>query len=372
MLCFFMEYLNEGSLTDVLDEYLKEGEIPSPRDLLVFSAHLVQGLKYLHEQNILHRDLKPDNILVDNEGFLKITDFGLSRVVGNAEKKGLSPGLLDEEGLVGTPDYIAIESIEAKGPISPAVDWWSLGCILFQMIWGYPPFNDINKDRIYENIRRFRIEWNHEDKIRNPIRYRFIMGLLHPDPNKRLGANGAKEIMEHSFFNEIDWESLDKEMSPHMKKVRKRQEKYMDTTSIRNKNNKCFAFKSIESDKSKKAKTQIKTKLTLLSDFVDKELEMMGTGDELNENQIGVVNVQPFVKNENLKRLNLKTFEKKFRRVQIGGPEIKKIVRLVENYCFIVNNFTNYDFIFDFKSICLLYTSPSPRDLSTSRMPSSA
>jgi serine/threonine protein kinase len=343
-----MEYLREGNLSDMFQDYIKESRMPTSRDFKVYAAHLVQGLKYLHEQNILHRDLKPDNILVDAKGYLKITDFGLSRVVDSAEKKGLSPGLFSEEGMVGTPDYMAIEFVEEKTPITTAVDWWSLGCILYQMLHGYPPFNDISIERIHENIRRFNIEWNHEDKLKNLQRYYFVMGLLHPDPKRRLGTRGAEEIMNHPFFKDINWENLDKELSPHIKFVRKKQKKSPNVNSVRQKNKQFFALISENSDMLKSSTSSIKKKYQLLSEFVDKELQNMNSDVNVN-NPFGLIKVQPFVKNENLKRLNLKSYEQKFRRIQLNGPEMKRVYSIVKDQFFIINYFDNYDFLFNFK-----------------------
>jgi serine/threonine protein kinase len=344
-----MEFIREGNLKDFMNENLKKGVTTMPRDLEVYAAHLVMGLKYLHEQNILHRDLKPDNILVDASGFLKITDFGLSRVVNSAEKKGLSPGLLAEEGLVGTPDYMAVELIEEKTEITSAVDWWSLGCILFEMLWGYPPFNDLSVDRVFENIRRYKIEWNYKDKIANPERYNLIMSLLHPDPTQRLGANGAAEIMNHSFFKNIDWDHLNKEVSPHMKKVRDRQTLSSKNNSVVNSNKKCFAFFTMETKNLKSTNSSIKPEKMLLSEYVEKELNLLEINDTKVKKHNKGFTVQPFVKKENLKRLNLQSFEKKFQNVEISNSHLKRLLMILKTNCFIVNYFVNYDFIFDFK-----------------------
>ena len=336
-----MEYVREGNLSTFLEEYLNNGETPSARDLRVYAAHLVQGLRYLHDHSILHRDLKPDNILVDAGGFLKITDFGLSRVVSSAENKGLSPGLLDEEGLVGTPDYMALELVEGRTPITKAVDWWSLGCILFQMIWGYPPFNDLTRERIYENIRRFNLEWSAEDKALRPLRYDLVMRLLHPDPTRRLGARGAREIMEHAFFRDIDWDQLHKEVSPHMTRVRMRQKKRARKTGLE------FAGRRGSETPTPNVSPLEGGARVPLSEYLDAEFAKIrqGGGGHL---PFDLVKVQPFVKKDNLKKLNLKSFQQRFKKAQIPASEIKRLAAIVQSHVFIVNYFENYDFIFRF------------------------
>lgn len=113
---------------------------------------------------------------------------------------------------VGTPDYLAPETIsgEEQGEYS---DWWSLGCILFEFIYGYPPFHDETPDKVFQNILRGDISWpplsEEEDmKICPPLAKDLIKKLLILDPQERLGFNGAEEIKEHPFFQDVEWDKL--------------------------------------------------------------------------------------------------------------------------------------------------------------------
>jgi len=98
----------------------------------IYAAELVEALSYLHKHGVLYRDLKPENVLIGSDGYLKITDFGLSKtgLDNNFNKKTYS--------FCGTPEYLAPEIIEGKGH-GKSVDWWSLGAILYEMLCGMPP-----------------------------------------------------------------------------------------------------------------------------------------------------------------------------------------------------------------------------------------
>lgn len=123
----------------------------------------------------------------------------------------------DEDGsevkrFVGTPDYLSPETIEGKvqGEYS---DWWSVGCILFEFLFGYPPFHADTPDLVFKNILAGNIDWpplskEEENEICPPTAKDLIMKLLTIDPEKRLGSNGAEEIMKHPYFKEINWDTL--------------------------------------------------------------------------------------------------------------------------------------------------------------------
>ncbi|TFK43655.1 hypothetical protein BDQ12DRAFT_643254 [Crucibulum laeve] len=306
-----MEYLNGGdcaalikSLGCLPEEWTKN-----------YIAEVVLGLEYLHQRGVVHRDLKPDNLLIDQHGHLKLTDFGLSRIgllgrqtregqmmtrphtrygsrsrppsmdsaylsspliyadvsaggsyftqrtnavsrVGNSpylpptddvsessgseslsglhvrrsvkqlndsplqsfateltndlrshsnSGGGTPPG---EQKFVGTPDYLAPETILGLRGDDAAVDWWALGVITYEFLYGIPPFHAETPEKVFENILSGNIEW-HEDWIEFSEESRdFMKALMTLDPNERLGSAGAEEVKAHPFFAGIDWDKV--------------------------------------------------------------------------------------------------------------------------------------------------------------------
>lgn len=160
-----------------------------------YTTEIVVALEYLHSQSVVYRDLKPENLLLDRDGHLKITDFGFAKILNDRTWT-----------LCGTPEYLAPEIIQSKGH-NKAVDWWALGVLIYEMLAGYPPFFDDNPFGIYEKILAGKIEWpRHID----PVAKDLIKKLLVSDRTKRLGnmKNGSEDIKRHRWFKGIDWQDV--------------------------------------------------------------------------------------------------------------------------------------------------------------------
>ncbi|XP_044477087.1 probable serine/threonine protein kinase IREH1 isoform X2 [Mangifera indica] len=221
-----MEYLNGGDLYSLLRNLGCLDEDVAR----VYIAEVVLALEYLHSLRVVHRDLKPDNLLIAHDGHIKLTDFGLSKVglinstddLSGPAVSGTSMMVDDEPQLtvsehrrerskkrsaVGTPDYLAPEILLGTGHGTTA-DWWSVGVILFELIVGIPPFNAEHPQQIFDNILNRKIPWPSVSGEMSPEAQDLIDRLLTEDPHQRLGAGGASEVKQHIFFKDINWDTL--------------------------------------------------------------------------------------------------------------------------------------------------------------------
>ena len=167
-----------------------------------YIAELILAIDHLHKNNVLYRDLKPENILLDEEGHIKLTDFGLSKIVNDIEKDRTYT-------ICGTPIYVAPEVLERKG-YNKLVDWWSLGVLLYEFLTGYSPYAEARR-KIDLNIYYKPLEQN---VLISDCAFDLISKLCETDVNKRLGKN-VDDIKNHPFFKDIDWKMLEqKKLQP--------------------------------------------------------------------------------------------------------------------------------------------------------------
>ena len=169
-----------------------------------YIIELILGIEFLHKNNVIFRDLKPENILMDAEGHIKISDFGLSKILENPKDKAYT--------LCGTTKYLAPEILKNRG-YDKSVDWWSLGCIYYEMLTGKIPFK-IKNNKI--DLSVFEEKINFKENM-NPLIIDLINRLLEINPKKRIGygENDAKQIKEHKYFSDVDWNKyMNKEIEP--------------------------------------------------------------------------------------------------------------------------------------------------------------
>ncbi|XP_065866773.1 phototropin-1 isoform X2 [Euphorbia lathyris] len=221
-ICLITDYFPGGELFMLLDrqptKVLKEDAVR------FYAAEVVVALEYLHCQGIIYRDLKPENILLQSNGHVSLTDFDLSCLTSSIpqlliptpnEKKKHSrkhrqdPVFVAEpmrasNSFVGTEEYIAPEIISGAGHTS-AVDWWALGILLYEMLYGYTPFRGKTRQKTFSNILHKDLKFPGSRQVSlqgKQLMYR----LLHRDPKNRLGSReGANEIKRHPFFKGVNW-----------------------------------------------------------------------------------------------------------------------------------------------------------------------
>ncbi|KAF2665397.1 kinase-like protein [Microthyrium microscopicum] len=175
-----------------------------------YMAEMVLALEHLHHTvGVVYRDLKPENCLLDSEGHLLLTDFGLSKVATDDADRCKS--------FLGTIEYMAPEIIQGH-TYGMAVDWWSLGAMGFDLLTGSPPFSGNNHAKTQEKIVRSKLQLPY---FLGPDAKDLLTRLLRKEPKKRLGSNMPKDmktLKSHRFFKKIDWNKLAKrEMDPPIK-----------------------------------------------------------------------------------------------------------------------------------------------------------
>ncbi|KAK7411903.1 hypothetical protein VNO78_03347 [Psophocarpus tetragonolobus] len=243
-LYLIMEYLPGG---DIMTLLMRE-ETLTETVARFYIAQSVLAIESIHKHNYIHRDIKPDNLLLDENGHMKLSDFGLCKPLDCSNLSSINENeILDDENLndtmdvdealpngkngrrwkspleqlqhwqinrrklafstVGTPDYIAPEVLLKKG-YSVECDWWSLGAILYEMLIGYPPFYSDDPVSTCRKIVHWKNHLNFPEEARlTPEAKDLICRLLSGVPH-RLGTRGAEEIKAHPWFKDVAWDRL--------------------------------------------------------------------------------------------------------------------------------------------------------------------
>ncbi|CAK4081060.1 unnamed protein product [Aphanomyces euteiches] len=188
-----MDYYAGGSLFQVLRQQRRFKE----HQARLYGAQLVLAFTHLHSCDIVFRDLKLENILMDEDGFIALADFGLSKEHVKMEHDAVT--------FCGTPEYLAPELLRRK-PYGKAVDWWSFGIIMYEMLSGSTPFYNSNRQKNFYNILHEPLDLS--SKYFSEDARSLLRGLLTRKPNQRLGFHGGKEVMAHPFFADVPWDKV--------------------------------------------------------------------------------------------------------------------------------------------------------------------
>jgi len=200
-------YQDRNSLY-LLQEWVPGGELFHHLDLegafddntaMFFAASVLLALEFLHKKGIVYRDLKPENLLLDAQGYIKVADFGFGKYIG--EDKTYT--------ICGTPDYQAPEVIMRRGT-TKAADYWALGVLIFELLVGDPPFKSLTGDP-WDTFRRTLSGRFYVPNFISDSAADLIFKLLQVNPEKRLGSGpaGAEDIKRHKWFSRLDWKALE-------------------------------------------------------------------------------------------------------------------------------------------------------------------
>jgi len=192
-LYFIMDFINGGELFHHL---AIEKRFSEDRGKF-YAAEIVSGMEYLHNSGVIYRDLKPENLLLSHKGHIVMTDFGLS-------KEGLHTDDARTATFCGTPEYLAPEIIKGDD-YTKAIDWWSVGTLIYEMLTGLPPFYTEDEENMYHKIMSAEIDFSkhHFSAEAQDI----IKHFLDRDPVQRLQDPAI--IKKHPWFKDIDWEKLE-------------------------------------------------------------------------------------------------------------------------------------------------------------------
>ena len=217
-----MEFLQGGDFMSLL---IKK-DILTEKEARFYTAELILAVDSIHKLGCIHRDIKPDNILIDRNGHIKLSDFGLAKISDklydnnkdeNFDKKKLTHQ--KNYSCVGTAYYVAPEVLNKSG-YGKDIDWWSVGVIFYEMLVGYAPFcSEETKEVCYKVIN-----WEKYLKIPDDVQIsreaEDLINKMINNPDERLGKNGIEEIKNHPFFKGVDWENIRNTKAPFIPDIK--------------------------------------------------------------------------------------------------------------------------------------------------------
>jgi len=216
-----MEYLPGGDLMNLL---IKK-DILTEEEAKFYISELILAIESIHKLDCIHRDIKPDNVLIDKNGHIKLSDFGLAKIsdklyekenekyknyINDKKNKDMDDSKKTHNknfSCVGTAYYVAPEVLNKKG-YDKEIDWWSVGIIFYEMLVGYAPFCSKETSEVCFKVLNWKKYLKIPSKIKISEEAKDLIFKMINSSNNRLGKNGAEEIKNHPFFNGVDWDNL--------------------------------------------------------------------------------------------------------------------------------------------------------------------
>ena len=218
-----MEYLPGGDFMNLL---IKK-DILTEQEARFYIAELILAIESIHKLDCIHRDIKPDNILIDKLGHIKLSDFGLAKVSekifdtnnNNINEEYKSNTHQKNYSCVGTAYYVAPEVLNKKG-YGPEIDWWSVGVIFFEMLIGYAPFCSKHTNEVCQKVLNWKKFLKIPSKKKVSKEAQDLIFKLINNSNERLGIRGADEIKNHPFFKGVNWDNIRNTKAPFIPKIK--------------------------------------------------------------------------------------------------------------------------------------------------------
>ena len=211
-----MEFLPGG---DLMNLFIKK-DILTEDEARFYISELILAIESIHNLDCIHRDIKPDNILIDKDGHIKLSDFGLAKISDKLYEKennqiydnGKTVNNFERRhnknfSCVGTAYYVAPEVLKKTG-YEKDIDWWSVGVIFYEMLVGYAPFCSKETNQVCYKVLNWEKYLKIPSKIKMSDEARDLIYKMINNSSDRLGKNGADEIKRHPFFNGVDWENI--------------------------------------------------------------------------------------------------------------------------------------------------------------------
>ena len=306
-LYYIIEHCPGGDLLSYFDmkDYLTEEEAR------FYIAEIILGVESLHKNKCIHRDIKPENIFIDKFGHLKLGDFGLSIISNNImypytykwknSNDEIHNGNIKNEkdnkkiigfSKVGSLLYLAPEVVENKG-YGEEIDWWSVGIIFYEMLFGMTPFFEGTQEQIIDKIKNFKKYLVVPDKVENKNISKEARKLIYDFleyKDKRLGLNGIDEIKRHPFFKNFDWDNIRNTKPPYIPKPLRIKELDLEL-NLKNNRLGLYTSKEIQNREYNNLKNYLnKMNLNIYDFYYNKELEEIKYN--LNNNIIELIKKQ--------------------------------------------------------------------------------